>query len=214
MSRCRPQRRILLIAALACGCGVDSSSFDQRRCDGGELQLLDDISPATPVDYVELRAVPMGVDSSPPDREVLDVHGVRCASASDPEACADAFDALPLDSLISRGEFFSISEVSLAWTRGDEARVASSQPEVLQLLDVIDTPGEAALWAELDRQHELVCDGRDNVGAADGGFFVLTRTGNGCMEDIREHQVFVGADGEIVDVDSVLVKRAAQRNCP
>ncbi|MCB9752568.1 MAG: hypothetical protein H6713_21645 [Myxococcales bacterium] len=211
--RWRETTGLLAVAWTLAGCGIDESNFDENLCSGPVLHLLGGISPAEPVDYVELRGVSQVPGEGDFDeRELLDVAGLKCASAGDALACAEAFEALPLHSTFSQGDFFSILDVSLAWTRGDEVGAANYQEATLQFLGELDTPEEAALWVGLN-QHVLQCDGRENAGTTEGGFFLLTRTGNGCMEDLRENLTFVAADGAIEVVQSRMIERA-QSSCP
>lgn len=104
-----------------------------QRCDGALVAAL---TPATPVDYLELR-----LDYYPPrsnTREVVHAGtvGTPCATAKDRSKCASALAAaIPPKSGV--GEY-------LVYTRGDEVKTVSGR-EAVPFLAPIDGPEEAAI---------------------------------------------------------------------
>lgn len=212
----------VLVPAATGGCtdrGIDPEQFTERLCDENGYAMLDDIRPAAPADYVELRDI--YADYAIPDEPempvalVVDASGELCRTASDPAACADAFAALPYESSMYYGRFDgSKAYRSLAHTRGDTARAATSVADLLEFLGPIDSPADAGVLA-VGQLHQLVCDGGNNAAPVDDGSVLYTRTGYGCGEgdDIEQHVVHVTTEGAIEILETEFVQEG-DPGCP
>lgn len=202
-----------VLAPLAVGCGINERQFSENLCDG-DLQALDLVVPANPVDYVELRRSVAGSGEMPVlTASVLDSVGQRCSGASDVAACEAAFAALPLESEISEGYYdyygYGGGDLSLGFTIGDEVGSVNDLGDLLAFLGDIDAPGDAALLLDL-RGHDIVCNGDDDVGERNGGYVVHTTSGSGCGagNHIEEHAILVKPDGSTEVLKTVRVERA------
>lgn len=199
-----------ILAPLAAGCQISERQFTENLCDG-QLQALDLVEPAEPVDYLELRVAYQdfeGLDPEPTSFDVIESAGERCGGASDVAACEAALAALPLRSSFVEG-YDAQSYTSLVFTRGDTVEVVGTLGALRVLLGEIDSPGDAALLAELSG-HDMVCDGGNDVGERKGGYVVHTTSGTGCGagDDIEEHVLRIEPDGTFEIVKTVRVERA------
>lgn len=161
----------------------DESSF---TCTSPLADVLTNLNPTTPVDYVELReqvfdndkgdwardpdagsvdpdADGGGVDALLPTKAVS-THGTACATASDRDACLDALAAFRIE---KGGWSLDQSDVGgfrrpttrlgfVVHTRGDEVGAAVDRAELADFLGTVDTLEEARLLMTTQSQ-DLVC---------------------------------------------------------
>lgn len=197
----------LMPGVLACGeRQIDLDQFTDNLCDDG-LQVLQAVEPATPVDAMALREIIQSGDMlSVPS--ILDQDGTLCAGASDRAACESAIAAIGSGTEFVRGGGFDNYLQTLLYTRGDEASGVSTVAGLREFLGELDSPGDAALWATLF-DHEMVCNGNDDVGPHGDGFVVHTTTGNACGpdDDIEEHVLLVRPDGTTQVLQTVVVQK-------
>ena len=147
----RPLVSPFVLAILSIGCGIDDEQFTIAVCDTDDFDLVRQIAPAEPVDYLELRRFLPGGQWT-----TLESDGSACMGATDQSACTTALDALP-ESWVSAGD------LGLAYTRGDEVYVfnvidryglLATSVETRDFVGAIDAPGDAAL-AVLDPRRPL-----------------------------------------------------------
>lgn len=187
-------------------CGIDTSPFTENYCDG-ELQVLADVLPAQPTDYLELAIVS---DNDAVQLEVFDSAGTLCGGSSDPGDCQARFAALDRRSALHAESYRAIS---LAYTRGDEVGVVQSESDLRALLGPIDSAADAALLVSLAQmEHRLVCDDKNDAARDGDNFIVHTESGNGCPSDVEEHVVEVTANGQMSVIDTVRTERG-DKNC-
>ena len=213
----------MLMPPLVGGCvgaddTIDRDQFTEDLCSPESgLLVLGQVTPAVAVDYIERRTVSQifpGPDlwGSPVVGETV---GDKCRGATDAAACEAAFEALPPESEFRTIDGFDAAEYhhSLAFSRGDEVGALRSDAEVLDFLGAIDSPGDAALIADL-RNHNIVCRTGANVAASGDGHVLHTRTGGGCGQgdDIEEHVVLVHPDGTIEVIETEFIE-AGEPGC-
>jgi len=187
--------------------GIDTSQFSEDYCNADGLQLLQAITPNTPLDYLELRSEwesYYGYNDGYVTIE--DAVGTRCGGSKVPEDCEAAWSELPTESE------FGLRR-SLAYTRGDRAGAILAYAELSELIDPIDSAAEATLMVLLDGR-QMVCDSDNDAGRDGEDFIIHTRSGHGCgeNEDIEEHTVAVSPLGSIEVVETVLIERG-DPNC-
>ncbi|WP_428268094.1 hypothetical protein [Haliangium sp.] len=131
------------------GC-VEEFSDDIDWTDYQGLPALEDIdlaalTPAAPVDFIELRAV---YGESPP--ESVAATGEPCAGASDPDACTAALAALTAPWGFDRGCEPGFCYKYLAVTRGDEVFAVYDRAGLAAWLAPVDTLEEALLMVSTE----------------------------------------------------------------
>lgn len=123
-----------------------------KACVDGLQNVLADLKPARPHDYIELRFRNNESQSSP----VL-AQGTPCASAKAPDDCHAAFTQ-PVESGFGNGCRPGMCDYHLVATTEDGAAKAFTHEDVVRLLGAIDTPGEALLTAFAKDHAVLACD--------------------------------------------------------
>ncbi|MBX3191883.1 MAG: ferritin-like domain-containing protein [Labilithrix sp.] len=150
-------------AASAAACkGSSGEPVDDEEtfaCEAPLPDLLSNLTPAAPVDYVELREATFARDadggSTAPTYTTKASHGSACATASDRATCVAALGAATLreanEGWLTDGDILagsigrSAAKEFLVYTRGDEVGVARTTEEVASFLGPIDTREEARL---------------------------------------------------------------------
>jgi hypothetical protein len=205
--------RIVLITGIALallGCAseearsIDRTDFDIPACEPGDPQLLDSLTLAEPVDYLEMRS----------DWGAEAVRGTRCSGATDPTACEQAFAELdaPPDAWPARTGGGAPAPLSdLAFTRGDEVGAVgrSGLPALLAPIGVAD----AAFLAQAATQGNVAC-AEPLVRDVPGGYEVIVRKTFTCGGGVQELLVFVDADGATTLVETVTVSEGSEEICP
>lgn len=152
---------------------ADQADF---RCVDPLPALLDDVSPAEPVDFLEIRSQPItsdldgGVHADPnpdggtqPSFFSFRTKGTACATASDANACRAALAALTFDakkgwmSQTYGGNARPTSEYAV-YTRGNEVGKVSTSSELVAFLGTVDTFGDAQLIAYVAGHATLSCE--------------------------------------------------------
>jgi hypothetical protein len=219
--------RILLIGAVGAACGgrsshgevgalpTDAGPFADEAtfaCDPPLADVLSNLTPAVPVDYVALRtqstvSAPGFGQTYPP--EAKSSHGTACASASDQPKCLAALDALPC-TVQSDGWLVSTGSTSastttiyecLVYTRGDAVGVLTNEEGIATFLAPIDTLEEARLVL----RDALVCMVSPRTGwrrNADGSWEFLLGSPGGGSKGVRtpgwrERVVVSSDDGHV-----------------
>jgi len=189
---------------------ADEATF---ACDAPLPALLADLTPGTPVDYVELRIQRYLDDGGRDEWTTAESQGTPCASATDTEACnAKLAGAAPPS--IQHGWRFTGDHIGLyqeperqvlVVTRGDEVTVLSTMDEVRSFLGPIDTFAEARLLL-LTGNNPLECTPAGRSGwrkNEDGSFeFLLAgRECNGHMTYRRRYRVTAEGDVTLLASD-------------
>lgn len=173
------------------------------------------VTPAVPVDYLELRNT-FGVTTNPPN--VVSKSGTLCATAKDPAACQASFAAVSTSGgwMPARGPGLSATITEyLVYTRGDEVGTITSYDALKTFLAPVDDVHDAALLASQspDVQHRIVC-GPSSGGAVAGGFEVVAETGDTCGSGthLDEELVFVSSAGDVSVRQDVVIQNG-DPNC-
>jgi hypothetical protein len=115
--------------------------------EGTEPLYLDDIEPASPVDYLELRLY----------TQVQESRGAPCSAATDSASCLARFASLPDGPMFVLGHLVQLLlEYQLRATRGDQALSIGTPNELLGFLGEIDSLGDARLVVA-SRDYDLIC---------------------------------------------------------
>lgn len=212
MMNARHLRRLfqgILAAAITPGCGggIDPSDFTSNLCPAREKNALEGVTPASPVDYMELRAgVPF---ADPPMFTTLAKQGEVCAKAA-ASTCQDTFSMTNPTEGWSTGAGFDVPQnfEYIIWTRADEVGTVTTLPELKAFLAPIDNQYEAGFLAIATLPaHSILCSG-NNGRAASGGFDLLTTSGFACGEGSHrdEHIVHVSQSGDVTIAETVVVE--------
>ncbi|WP_164007956.1 ferritin-like domain-containing protein [Pyxidicoccus trucidator] len=210
----RALRASLATPLLLAGCDgdtdVDLTGYAAPACEGGVL-AVSGLSPAAPVDFVQLRHVSSNGGVEGRSESVVASSGMSCASATDRAACESSLSALRSSSGFRRSCEDVCSEYYVATTRGDEVTAHSTLESLRSLLGTIDTAQEAALLAFADG-YRLSCEDleRGAVRAESGGTFsVIGTTGHTCGKDtaLKRFVLEVSPSGEIREVRSHILER-------
>lgn len=217
MINARHLRRLfqgLLAASLTPGCGsdgIDPSEFSSNVCPARDADPFKGLTPATPVDYMELRSI----QSIPEQTVVTAKQGSLCATATS-SACMDTF-ALTSPTTGWRTGFSGDglqSSACIVFTRGDTVDSITSAEALKAFLAPIENEYEAAFMATASLpDHRMRCEG-NNARPADGGFELLTGSGSTCgaSEHYDEHIVHVASNGDVTIRETVLVEEG-DPNC-
>src|SRR5262245_29494731 len=118
-------------AFVACGGGVSTSGFDGTVCDGNQYEPLTNLTPATPVDYIELRNEAQYTGSGPSEPWVQDKFGTPCATATNVATCTSTLAALrsPIGFEHSGGEMMPY-RTYVVYTRGDNVAALATKEDV------------------------------------------------------------------------------------
>jgi hypothetical protein len=191
------------------GCAIDTEQFTEDMCEDSDLTILQAVLPAMGVDSLELREGFLDLDTVT-NITVLDATGTPCASASDPQACADADAALTVSSGFSAPGYESYGTRFLAFTRGDEVGTISTPAQLAAFLGPIDATGDAALQVLLlGGEYRINCNSGNEVGPHGDNFVVFTASGTGCGRgDNLDHQaLLVRSDGSFEELDHQRIER-------
>lgn len=193
--------------AAASGCSdpsVDRSIFDADACKDGYLDRVAGVTPAAPVDYLELRGV--SPYESTGQFTTMAKAGTACANASDAAACEASLTELRPDLGWTIDAVDHQNKNYLIYTRGDEVGTVGSLTELAAFVAPVDTSGDAALIATA-HGYMVLCDG-NNAHVADDGVHLLTQTGFACGEGSHEDQqhLKVSRDGTISVVEEVRLR--------
>jgi hypothetical protein len=167
---------------------IDRTAFTTDAC---RISRLASVTPARPVDGMELRQRIRQSEAGAPPFIVVERFGKPCKGAVDADRCQEAFERH-----IPTAGWTAYSNVPPDWrrvlylvyTRGDEVGLVGSLDELVAFLAPVDTPAEVD-WIVADRgPYRLVC-GEKNVRSTSRGFEVLTETGSCARHE--EHVVAV-----------------------
>ncbi len=201
--------RAFLLALLLSGCAdpeparIDRSDLDLDACVDG-LAGVRSLSPAVPVDYLELRSEGGWMSSV----------GERCGGASDAAGCEEAYaDLLPPDPWYPTpgggapppGEY-------LVFTRGDEVSAVGASG-LAAFLAPVDTPAEAAFLAQVATQGSVDCT-IPSAAEVDGGYEIYLVRTQPCGGQVVELRVFVSETAETSVVEQVTVNEGEDIICP
>jgi hypothetical protein len=196
----RALRASLASSLVLAGCGSDQTVYASPVCEGVSF-AVSGLSPAVPVDFVQLRYVSSKPDAS--TAAVIASSGTACATASDKAACESALSNL------SSSSGFRTSPYHVAYlgtTRGDEVVAHTSLEALKSFLGPIDTAQEAALVASASSS-DLSCREmppgavRTNEG---GGFTVLGNL-HECSKVIQ-FVLDVSVSGEVKELRRYVLK--------
>lgn len=187
---------------------MDTAGFEPATCAQSGRDRLTGLALEPPADYLELGR---GAKQHP-DYQKLQSVGTPCATATDPEACQSALDALE-----SQGGFFlghclpeCIGYV-LVTTSGDDVAALGPKEAVLAAMGTIDSPADAMLAVEL-AGYNIGCGEllRGGVKTVEGGFEVLaTRYTEVCQPVVEtRYRLAVSPAGEITELDSDIASRS------
>jgi hypothetical protein len=130
----------------------DQSTF---ACDPPLVDVLSNLKPATPIDYVELRTVDWRKGGS----KTVDSFGTPCATAADAGACsgalAIAFPTSEYDGWLATTDpldfGFNAPQEFVVYTRGEEVGIVVNEAALGAFLAPIDTLEEARLMLRPSR---------------------------------------------------------------
>lgn len=200
-------------ALSAAACSDDSiraSDFHVDACAGSPL---DGVTPAVPVDYLELRGDIQSGDSTSDTMHVIASHGTRCASASDTTKCEAALSALRPTDLQSPKSLGFTDFRYLVFTRGDEVGAVTSIAALKTFLAPFETPKDGALLLEEFSEHRVNC-GSSNARASGDAFEFYTSTGHACGAGAHrdDNIVRIARDGTLTVVETE-VEEEGDPNC-
>lgn len=212
MKKIHDYRQLRAFIAAIAPLGMLSGCSSLGDFDGGSICRYDegfmaDLTPAEATDYVAVRsAQSFGLDEEL-EVNVDDVWGTKCATATDPSACAAALAALPLSDPLRTDSFQVQTLYDIVYSRGDETGTITEPAALAALLGVIDTPDEAMLMA-FANGHDAVC-GENNWRKQGDGYVLLAGRGTACGEGTERvhYEVIVGADGQVTEGESEVVER-------
>jgi hypothetical protein len=184
----------------------DENTF---ACEAPLPPMLANLTPATPVDYAELRqevpVEPYG-DDTKMDRSTVETHGTLCATATDASACTAAVDAVTIGENGWRfdGDHINLGRrpghQALVVTRGDEVSVLRSEDDLRGFLGSIDTVEEARLLL-LATNNPFTCTtdpAREGWRKNPDGSFEFLVAGRQCGSMIPYRRRYVvGKDGSV-----------------
>ncbi|QSQ20135.1 ferritin-like domain-containing protein [Pyxidicoccus parkwayensis] len=214
----RALRASLVTPLVLAGCDkddLDLTGYSSPTCDSGRLSL-NGLSPATPVDYVQLRTFQFVPGSDEHHEAVVSASGTECATATDVPACMSTLDNLRSNQGFRSGCAELCSAYYVATTRGDEVAAHASLESLRALLGTIDTSQEAVLLAYAEG-YDVSCEEleRGAVKAeADGRFSIIATQGFACGEGtkVTRFVLEVSPDGSVREVSSKVVERGTN-NC-
>jgi hypothetical protein len=170
------------------------------------------LTPATPVDYLELRET---FGSGTPT--ILAGAGSPCETATNLTACNAALDAAtsPGWLLAPSGGLSPTTYVYLVYTRGDTVATIDTYDALKTFLAPIDNVHDAALLVaeDPDARYTIEC-GANTGGAVGDGYEVVADTGDTCGQGTHLDQVLlsVSSAGDVTVVQDVVIKNG-DPNC-
>ncbi len=205
------------LGVTACGAqSVDRTGLTEDVCSGAAVyDPLAGVTPAVPVDYLELRNT-FGSPTNTPS--VVSKSGTPCATATDVPTCQASLAAVSTTGgwTPARGPGLSPTITDyLVYTRGDEVGTITSYDALKAFLVPVDDVHDAALLVTQnpDVHHTILC-GPDSGGAVAGGFDVVAQTGDTCGPGthLDDELVFVSASGDVTVKQDVVVQQG-DPNC-
>lgn len=193
-------------------------------CDAPLPPLLSNLTPAEPVDYVELRIQKFLLDDGGlGEMMAAERFGAACATATDVDACtAKVAAAAPADRQDGwrfdgdhQGPGLGVDRQVIVLTRGDDVTVLSRTDEVRSFLGSIDSFEEARLLL-LTGNNPLECttDPRSGWRKNDDGSFELLIAGRECGTMYGYRRRFrVSADGVITLVSGTSSAARLEQVC-
>ncbi len=196
------------VAAPACDGDEDKIRAADFQTDVREGLRLIGVTPATPVDYLELRS---GFQLSPPSPDaqakpnVVERTGVVCATAVDKAKCLATVDELRPD-LGPPPNHIDYDRRYLVFTRGDEVGAITTADELRPFLAPFENAKDAALLVENFTEHRIKCGG-PNIRPSGDGFELYTATGIACGKGTHrdDNVVRVARDGQLTVVATRLL---------
>lgn len=199
-------------AGAACsGDEIRSEDFQVDACDGGRLSR---VTPAVPVDYLELRS-DLGSVVAPDGSSlrVVESTGEACRTATDKIRCTSALKSLrPTDARSPKAIGYSELRY-LAFTRGDEVGFVTTVEAARAFLAPFENPNDGALLLEEFTEHYVQC-GVPNARPSGDAFELYTRTGYSCGKGTHrdDNIVRVARDGTFTVVANE-VEEEGDPNC-
>lgn len=197
----------LVSPALLAGCDdglPNSAPYSTPLCTAAGQLSVDGLSPATWVDYVDLRM--RSFDGTP---RILSKSGAQCATATDKAACDSKLAAL-----VPTSGFHPCVDIdcaySVAVTIGNDVRAYSDQAALTAFLSPIDAPQEAALLA-FAAGYDVSCTDKSAGGVmsssvGDGYDVLVQKMTKDCAPiEITGYQLHISRDGTISVVTSRVV---------
>lgn len=215
----RTLRASLASPLVLAGCDVvptlqgQLEGYSAPACEGSSL-AVSGLSPAVPVDFVQLRQrLSVG---GPATERVESSSGTACATASDTAACEVTLRNLTSQSGFRQDCLQVCTAYYLATTRGDEVAAHTTLEALKGLLGTIDTTQEAVLVAFAEK-YNLTCDNlaRGAVRAnGDGSFNVVATRGFACGAgtEVTRFILRISPTGEVKEVSSEVLERGSP-NC-
>lgn len=162
------------------------------------------------LDYLDLRSSAQPFEQSTTPSVIVCSQGVACGGAADQTICNAAFSkALNSKSFLLDQCVQVCTGYYMLATRGDEVLVLDTPESVKGVLGMIDTPPEAMLLVEM-RGFNVPCR-RGGAKPLSGGVEVQAFSLQGC-DGLNRHLFDVRADGVVVEIDTVVEKKATP-NC-
>ncbi len=193
-----------MAAAMAtAGCGgsiiATNDLTPPPSCDAsGNRPLLQGLTPAHPVDYIELREVTF---NGTPD----ETFGTKCKTATNVSTCTSAVAAITstvgMQTCDNGGPIVMCKNRYLVFTSGDQVGTITTVAELAAFLAPVDTSQEAVTILTLDN-HVIECASSDPIGsrpAVGGGFDFVNVEGGGCADTFRV-EYHVAVDGTVTEV--------------
>jgi hypothetical protein len=189
--------------------------FDIDLCNGAQTyDRLAGITPASKVDYMELRDEYQFNGGDPGAPQVLSKSGTVCATAKDKPSCQSALTN-------ARSNGWTVTSVGmeppreryLVATVGDGLEFATSEPDLLAFVSPIDNAHDAALIVTANDKYRVEC-GKPNARKTATGYEVLVRSGHTCGagSKIEEHVIAVTSSGQTYSTKTTLIEEG-DPNC-
>jgi len=202
------------VGVTACGpSAVDHSALTADTCSAAPVyEPLAGLSPATPVDYLELRET---LGSAAPT--IVATYGTPCDHATDATACNTALDAATATGwqLAPSGGNAPITHAYFAFTNGDTVGTIDTYDALKTFLAPIDNVHDAALLASLspDTKYTIEC-GPSTGGPVGDAYELVATTGDTCGQGTHEDEVLlsVSSTGDVSVVQDVVIE-TGDPNC-
>ncbi|MBX3229661.1 MAG: ferritin-like domain-containing protein [Labilithrix sp.] len=195
------------------GSGVFAA--DDYQCSPPLAGIAPALTPATPVDYLELRRQVLDADGGLGAARAAAKVGTACATATDKGACTASLETLglsspmdgwstngdPIGALVPDGE---VEKELLVYTRGDEVGAVRTEAELRAFLGTIDSLEEARMLL-LTRNVPFTCTSTPAKSGwkqnPDGSYEILA-VGVGCGTFIKYRWHFtIAKDGTVTGPD-------------
>jgi len=200
--------------------GHEWPGFVTTVCNGNQYKPLSGVTPATAVDYMEIRAQQgtSGVDSgSTQPGNTQSSTGTACATASDKTACTSKLAATSSPTGWAVGYIGSAGNMAaqyayLVYTRGDDVGIVDSIADLETFLAPIENPHDAALFVSIGG-YQIVCPSQ-NVKQSGSSIEIIARSGSTCGEGthLDEHRLSVNNDGKVQVLETVRLRRSSSKS--